>query len=295
MKRAFSTSLAPADAGITGGFKAGGAVDLHKLADELFGAAVSGPWLTCYMLRRFGWPNIGSDDHKEIASWALTTPISGLFLSVSPYLGDANFHFGVYFDAKVGAGLLSDPGRESWVKRRDAAIVAWWNRTGRKRYTLGTGSVEGDGDELVYEYGRKDGKVYGLWRRKRSHSRFGKNHLPTGQARGMAFWWLGEFIKTTHPEVQLPKMTARERANRKSRFHVAARHAIHATLRDLLNPTSVRDLSFNVFGNTEITPEAVARAKGTTPVGHFEGAGYTPDAWRDKQAEKANSNAPKAA
>lgn len=296
MKRVFSTSLVPADTKIAGGFKAGGSfVDLHKWADELFGAAIPGPWLTCYMLRRFGWPNSGSDSHKELCAWVLSTPIPGLFLSVSPYLGDSNFHFGVRFTEEVGRKLMSDPGRESFQKRRAAAISAWWNRSGRKKYTLGTGTIEGDEDELVQEYGRKDGKVYGLWRRRRGHSRFGKNALPTDKYTGMVFWWLGEFLKEKHPEVLLPKMTRGERTRRVSRFGLAARHAVRATLRDLLNPTSVRDLSFNVFGDTERTPEAVARVKGTTPTGHFAGAGYIPDRWLAEQAKKERQVAATAA
>ena len=28
-------------------------------------------WVGGYMFRRFGWPNFGSDDYKELCSWSL--------------------------------------------------------------------------------------------------------------------------------------------------------------------------------------------------------------------------------
>ncbi len=116
----FETSLKPSKAKWVGGYKAG-AIDPSKIADEVMGQ-VDGPWLTCYMLRRFGWPNFGSDGYKELCSWSLVTPLPGLWMTVTPFLGGgSNLHFGVLFDAETGRELERDPGRESFWRRRERA------------------------------------------------------------------------------------------------------------------------------------------------------------------------------
>lgn len=273
----FTSALAPSAAANCAGFGAGGCIDPSKWADQMFKGKVPGPWLLAYMIRRFGWPNTGSDPDKNLCSWMLTTPIPGLYLGVTPYLGDgSNLHFSVYFNRAIDLRLRSDPGRALFAARREKAIRRWWNQKGRRFYTLGAGMKEGDPDELIELHSERGDKVYGLWRRTPAHT--WSNALPRKDP-GMLLWWLGEFIIEKHPEVVLPKMSKREQAWRMSRFHIQARVAIKATLRDLLRPTSVRDISFTAFGDIERTPEAVARYRQQATASRFEGAGYTPAAW----------------
>ncbi len=272
----FSAELAPANAKMVGGFAAGGPVDPAEYADEVFRGSVPGPWLTCYMLRRFGWPNIGGDSHKDLCCWALTTPLPGLYLQVSPYLGGSNLHFAVRFNAEVQQGIRRDPGRESYFARREKALRKWWALKGRKLYSLGVGKKQGDEDELVHAYGERGDQVYGLWRRKPSHK--WPNTLPKTDA-GMLLWWLGEFLKKHHPEVKLPKMSKRERKARITRFHMKVQSAIKTTMRDLLRPTGIRDLSFTPFGDLERDREAIKRYAKQKPAGRFEGAGNAPSYW----------------
>jgi hypothetical protein len=52
------------------------------------GLAFHGAWLAAYMIRRFGPPNHGSDPHKQLCSWTLSTPEPRLALVVTPYLAD---------------------------------------------------------------------------------------------------------------------------------------------------------------------------------------------------------------
>ena len=72
----------------------------------------------------------------------------------------------------------------------------------------------------------------------------------------MVLWWLGCFIEKQHPEVKLPKMTKRERAQRTTRYQHKAKAAVIATMRALLRPTNVRDLDFNIYGrdNIDVAP-----------------------------------------
>lgn len=275
MGRRFETSLKPPKTKWVGGYKAG-AIDPSKIADEVMGQ-VDGPWLTCYMLRRFGWPNFGSDDYKELCSWSLVTPLPGLWMTVTPYLGGGNLHFGVLFDAETGRELERDPGRESFWRRRERAIRAWWKRDGGKLYALGTGDPNdtSGGDELVrHGNSEEGGKVWGLWKRPSA-----MKEVQTLADDSMLFWWLAEFIADKHPEVDVPRqLNERELKCRESAFMRRAKAAIAATMRDLLRPTSVRDIGFSVLGRDE--------GKGPgAPC--FEGAGRTPEYWYSAKARRA--------
>ncbi len=271
----FTASLAPDTAKIVGGFAGGPGIDPQRLADEVFKDQVPGPWLVCYMLRRFGWPNSGSDDYKNLCTWTLTTPVPGLFVAVTPYLGGSNLHFAVCYDENIEKELRREPGREAFFARKTTAIMKWWTRSGRKLYALGTGKKVGDRDELVHKYGEKGDLICGLWRRKRARMRM--SGLPKDNS--MVIWWLGDFIAKAHPEVKLPKMSKRERESRTTRFQLGLHSAFKATLRDLLRPTNVRDLSFSPFGDVERTPAATERSAKLEPVNYFEGAGYSAAAW----------------
>ncbi|MGH8159262.1 MAG: hypothetical protein ACREPQ_14170 [Rhodanobacter sp.] len=58
------------------------------LLDEAYDANVDYGHLFAYLFRRFGYPNIGWDDYKEMAAYALTTPRSDMLLFVSPSVGE---------------------------------------------------------------------------------------------------------------------------------------------------------------------------------------------------------------
>lgn len=275
MAKNFEPQLCPSSTRWAGGY-AGGPISLTKLADEVYGKPLDGAWLTCYMLRRFGWPNIGTDDHKDLCGWMLTTSVAGLFLVVIPYFGSGgNYHFAVRFDKETGVKLDADPGRESYHRRRVRAITAWWDRHGSKLYALGEGQKEGDEDELVHLWGEQGDVVSGLWRRPLKADRPPDNLPP--DASGMLMWWLGTFIEQKHPEVKLPKPTAREREHRETAFIRRAKAALQATMCDLLRPIHVRDIGFNPTGRGEGEGEEAGR---------FDGAGNTPEYWFSARAKR---------
>lgn len=53
-----------------------------SLAQGVFGDELDFGRLFAYCFRRFGLPNIGSDDYKDIANYLVTTPLEGLFLRI---------------------------------------------------------------------------------------------------------------------------------------------------------------------------------------------------------------------
>lgn len=284
MKKKFQTELMPSKMKLAGGFGSSGNINPSKLADEVFGEAVPGPWLACYMIRRFGWPNLGSDPYKNLFSWALTTPFPGLYLTVTPYLGGSNLHFGACFDKAAQREIYHDPGRESWLKRRDDAVRKWWLQTGRKTLSFGVGKIEGDEDTLAFEYHCEEekGLVWGLWERKPEHSARG---IP--KRNGWVFWWLtDEVIPEVSPKWKAPKMTKRERAMRVTPAQKRMIRALEVTLADLLRPTNVRDIEFTPFGDIERTPEAIKRFSGQEHVRYFADAGHSPSYLYGKQKNR---------
>jgi len=277
----FTTSLSGAEACIVGGFGASGALDPSQFADDVFGAEVPGPWLCCYMIRRFGWPNSGSDDYKELCSWTLTTPMAGLYLGVTPYLGSSNLHFSLRYNATVRDAVRKDPVRDAFFARKERALQKWWDATGSKLYTFGCAQKDGkeDKDEIVLKYCEDEKEIWGLWKRTAKHN--WPNTWKTLIKRKMdTFWLIGKVIQDFHPSVKLPRLTKKWST---PRFHIRCRAAIKAALRDLLRPTNVRDISFTPFGDIERTPEAIERVKGQKHADYFEGAGNAPSYWYSAQ------------
>lgn len=68
--------------------------DIYDLKDPVFSAAfgdtVNYATMTAYCLRRFGLPNIATDDYKDLAGWLLTTPHDDVFVIVRPSLSPQN-------------------------------------------------------------------------------------------------------------------------------------------------------------------------------------------------------------
>ena len=288
--KAFTTSLAPKNARIIGGFAGGPGCSPKDEADTVFKGVVPGPWLTCYMLRRFGWPNVGSDDYKDLCAWTLTTPMEGLFLHVAPYLGDSmNLSFAVRYTKEVQALLYADPQRDAFMKKKWAAVERWWSKSGSKRYVWGYGRAKGDEDELVHKFSdaREEGFVFGFWKREARHRDPRLWKLPSPKRFVMLEWWLCEFLQKTHPEVKLPKLPKGPRRRTRAQRSIGA--ALRATMRDLLRPTNIRDLSFTPFGDVERNPDAISRYSGQEKAGYWEGAGYAPPYWYSAAGRKARA------
>jgi hypothetical protein len=276
---AFQAQLAPKSAGKLRGYSMGGNLSVQEIACKAFGATIPGAMLACYMLRRFGWPNSGSDPYKDAWCWDITTPMDGVYLHVSPYLAEdgqsfddiSNLHFGIRATNEILEALMHDPGREAFWKRRDKAVAKWWTKTGSKLYTWGRGGEEGDTDILVARYGGDKGKVWGLWKRTPKHT--WKNILPSD---GMITWWIADFLKKQHPKVKLPEMNAREKSRRTNNTHRKVVNALKATMRDLMRPTYVRDFSFTPFGDIEHNATAI-KHQSKLGANYFKGAGMTPE------------------
>ncbi len=280
------------------GFGSSGSFNPNKWADELFQAEMPGPMLACYCLRRFGWPNEGSDPHKNFMTWTLTTPMKGIYLCITPYMGHQtgdepaeirHMHFGLRYPERMESKFAGDPGRDDFRARIEAAVREWWDTTGSKLYCTGW-SIPGKdpNDILVQAAGtpKEDGTVYGLWKRLPSHD---TKHagLPSRKTDNYLLFidWLRNFIRDHHPEADIPtQMTPEELAARESPFCKEVKAACQATLQDLLRPVSVRDISLTPFGDIERNPVAIQHYnENLEHVSEWAGVGHTPEYWYAKQ------------
>lgn len=96
------------------------------LLDQHFGERCNYGALFTYLFRRFGLPNMPSDDYKEIAAYSLSTPLRDLVLIVSPSVGDwprLSFKFLVSEDSWHRIEI--EP-REHWQRN----LAGWVERQG---------------------------------------------------------------------------------------------------------------------------------------------------------------------
>lgn len=267
---------------IKGGFSSGASLRLKNIADETFGKQIPGPWLTCYLIRRFGWPNIGSDDYKQLCSWALTTRIPGLYLGVTPYLGENNHHFSVLYDENNDGPIFEDPARDAVIKRRWSAIQKWWKKSGHKLYTIGYVENGDTKETLVVEYEQvaRNGKpwTYGVWKRRPEHPE--QKELGEEKSGGWQLWLMAKLLADHHPEIKLPSAALKRTQTPKQ---VGIQKALAEAMLDLLRITYVRDIDFNTFGRN---PEKTAKA---AEPAYFEGAGYTPEGWLKQNPDNPDS------
>lgn len=76
--------------------------------------------LFAYLFRRFGYPNSGWDDYKQLVTYYLTTPHPGMILSITPYVGDTSaisLRFLVEGSAANAIDAYAQRPREAWMLR----------------------------------------------------------------------------------------------------------------------------------------------------------------------------------
>jgi len=61
-----------------------------SLIPNMIGEKVEYGPLFAYLFRRFGYPNTGWDDYKELTRYYLSTPLDDMVLRVAPYIGDTS-------------------------------------------------------------------------------------------------------------------------------------------------------------------------------------------------------------
>ncbi|QMI49811.1 hypothetical protein [Burkholderia sp. MBR-1] len=76
--------------------------------------------LFAYCFRRFGYPDRGWDDYKELVSYYLTTPHPDMVLNITPYVGNTavlTLSFLVEFEASRAIEAYAERDRLAWKQR----------------------------------------------------------------------------------------------------------------------------------------------------------------------------------
>jgi hypothetical protein len=225
------------------GGSASGELDPGREAMDL-GLQFHGAWLTAYMIRRFGPPNHGSDDHKNLCSWTLTTPVKGLALLVTPYLGNATsccLHFGYRWSNALARQVdKACPRRKEFWKNYE---VAWRWQRGK---VVGMFCDESDGRELIEKttYRAEDGaeRDVGLyWARDKEVK---KAYVTRADYKNMfVHCALMEAYRKLHPR-KPRKAPANGRWPESAVVH-RCNQALRKTIQALTQPVGVRDLAFD--------------------------------------------------
>lgn len=331
----FTAQLMPATAQATG-FASGYDLCPSTLAASLLtDVEWSGPWLCCYMLRRFGWPNRGSDDYKELMTWVITTPMEGLYLAVTPYMGcdrdpverksrdqgqvsaGSALHFGVRMTDAIQERLAENsPAVKAHQSATEKFVADWWERDGRHRLAFGSADAEYLTKTTMVLRWHDDrehpGCVWGLYeltpalRASGTPERWAEP-LPEQVVQSLAES-IGLDVSTNgkyraEDEISMQDMlgmsvdgwpvydreacTAWRKERCEHGFVAECRAALLIALRDLLKPTSVRDVYFNAMGS--VCEDALGEME---IVERWPGAGYTPAAWEKEQTNLPQEDAP---
>ncbi len=62
--------------------------DRFDLIERSIGLEIDYGALMAYLFRRFGYPNSGWDDYKELACYQLSTPVPDMYMRVTPFVGN---------------------------------------------------------------------------------------------------------------------------------------------------------------------------------------------------------------
>jgi hypothetical protein len=210
-----------------------------------------GAWLFSYMFRRFGPPNSYSDDHKNLASWCITTPKKECWLLVTPYLGDEGHpnEQSISFGYVLSESLYTKSERAPAHVRK--AYKAWWDKVLTWAANRGVSIVTDDQLDRRRPLNRfpiqEEGKPrWVVWSNKKDKPRpveynlKGLKSLPI-----FVTSCLGDAYRKQHKKETPPRPFGNP--------HVIGliNKALTTTLQELKRPVFVRDLCFNPTGLIE--------------------------------------------
>lgn len=228
---------------------AGGLFMLSSIARAIL-PGLRGADLFSYMFRRFGPPTVGSDDFKQLAQYYITTPIEGLFLGVSPYMGlseACNFRYCV--DREI-ASRISSLERGPFIEWRNAA-GRWYHENHLELIpqVLHETIVDSEGSPLGlwYDFSYWDGVV-----------------ADDGTRFELQPVWDAAFASYPDPkpepfDCQLKKDCL---------------EALTVAMKDLLRPTYVRDVYFNALGHIGDQDIVTAEVQYGVTADYSTAAGY---------------------
>lgn len=199
--------------------------------------------LFSYLFRRFGYPNLGWDNYKDLACYLLTTPHDDMFLRIIPSVGDWTV---LHFDFLVPSEVVH------MIHRHDRAPLLAWRKRALDAY-VSTHALPDWMDEWIALAKAQFDTSAETWRDTFPYMAFYVNFSRDEQGR-----LIGEFYKEVtegYSAVEAePELIDRDPDWRtwpdddplKPYFDAAS-----IALKDLYRPVRVRDSQINAFGRVE--------------------------------------------
>ena len=104
--------------------------DMVKLEELAIGESIPQGSLFAYLFRRFGHPNMSSDDYKELCRYILTTEHPEMLMSIVPYAGgNTSISISFHVPHAVAEACRQYPMRAR--EERDLAFLHWIESEGR--------------------------------------------------------------------------------------------------------------------------------------------------------------------
>jgi len=233
----------------TDGSYTGGAIgifDPGAAAKKILGDVNYGE-LMAYCYRRFGPPNNGSDPYKELVRWALTTPMNGLFLSITIRPSETRALFAYLVDENIHSEISKSERQE-----RDAEMMRFRDKW--QQWCL-----------------QNKGEDPPLWAAYEAGIAKGTPEYSEAELKHSLYFaeFKAEIGNKDEDEVET-KIECPPDAS----LYVQAVIALNVTIADLKRPVFVRDVAINATGKCEASYDEDPDDENVQP---FHAAGYYTD------------------
>ncbi|HEJ2342337.1 TPA: hypothetical protein ACWLUJ_006141 [Pseudomonas aeruginosa] len=218
--------------------------------------------LFAYLFRRFGYPNAGWDDYKELTKYILSTPNPDMFLQVVPYTGNTTwitFRFFVTEELAQAVRAHDDHERTEWERR----AFAWRERQGLPEWMPDW--IKMVNEEVYPAWGITNAEVTSWREAIRSALPLGadEDESPYYDLSNKAYQFHLALIEDYRRiEARPPRLMRSADISTWAQtdpLRPLAEAAIIA-LQDLLRPVRVRDIAINALGATEFNRRVLKEA-----------------------------------
>ncbi|ELG7182163.1 TPA: hypothetical protein ACXNGJ_003920 [Pseudomonas aeruginosa] len=216
--------------------------------------------LFAYMFRRFGYPNVGWDDYKELAKYILTTPNPDMLLQVVPYTGDTTwitFRFFVADNVAQAVREHDEHDRIEWEKR----AYDWREQQGLPEWMPDW--IRMLNEDVYPAWGITDHEVADWREAIGSALELGQPGTPfhelSSKAYELRMALFEDYRKVEARPARLMRSADMSTWADTDPLKPLA-EAAQTALKDLLGPVRVRDVAINALGTTEFTPRVLKEA-----------------------------------
>lgn len=212
----------------------GGIFEPGQLAEEIMPGVEYGN-LFAYLFRRFGYPRMDWDDHKELVAYILTTKIKGVYLDCSPRPSGLRHSFGYLLSKEINKECMVE--RFANVLARHELFLKWQSEN-NKEITTSFGWPESEEHHKIAVQNWYD--KHPAWQ-----------GIDGGEVeRDLFFQYNREIEHQQQNEYNIvdPYIYEDEMNFEKGSLRYKINEALKETIKDLLRPVWVRDVPITPYG-----------------------------------------------